>query len=86
MSLRPFTFGPLGAQGLSSVLQDPAAMSRWHHGECFANSLRKAPAVMVPASRPPVFLRSADSPRMSSRYSSQSGSCQILSPVPLRPP
>src|SRR5512146_723914 len=72
--------GP-GAYPIRSFsLQATPAMSRWTQGVSPANSFRKYPAVIVPASGPPIFLRSPMSLLICSKYSSCSGSSHAFSP------
>ena len=65
-----------------SVMFVPA-MSRWTQSAPSVNSEMKRAAVMLPAGRPPVFLKSAQSDLYCSLYSSKSGNCHIFSPTDL---
>src|SRR6185369_836036 len=51
--------GPFGRYGFASSDHAVPAMSRCAHGRSPANSFRNIAAVIEPAARPPVFIRSA---------------------------
>ena len=55
-------------------------MSKWTHGVPSTNSWRNRPAVIVPASPPPMFFNSPMSLLICSKYSSCSGSSHAFSP------
>ena len=50
---------PLGRYGLASSTQAVPAMSMCTHGSPPVNSLMNSAAVIEPAGRPPVFVKSA---------------------------
>src|SRR5437667_5653089 len=51
--------GPFGKYGLASSAHAVPAMSRWAHGRPPVNSFRNMAAVIDPAARPPVLVKSA---------------------------
>src|SRR5581483_8949025 len=77
----PTPVAPLGMYGLASSAHAVPAMSRWAQGSPPANSLRNSAAVIAPAGRPPVLVKSAISLLSCSRYSSKSGIGQHWSPA-----
>src|SRR5205085_11188862 len=77
----PAPVAPRASRAVSDSAYAVPAMSRCAHDGQLTNSFRNSAAVIAPPQRPPEFFMSAHSLRISSLYSSHSGSLQRRSPT-----